>query len=189
MSYGPRQRCPESRAPEPGSHSAARVSTPARSRRATRQELLHLQAACLPLPRPGAATQTPCSGRRCEGTRSIEPQLEPRRAVYITTAVFGSDAYRHLKGAVCSNPPVRQDQLDAVVWEELMRLLGDPSIMQNELTRRLQAARNADPLKQRQDQLHRDRARLAKGMDRLLIAYQEGLASLEQLRQPHAGSP
>jgi site-specific DNA recombinase len=38
-------------------------------------------------------------------------------------------------------------------------------------------------LKQREDQLRRDQARLAKGMDRLLIAYQEGLASLEQLRR------
>ena len=28
---------------------------------------------------------------------------------------LGSDAYRHLKGAVCDNPPVRQDKLDEVV--------------------------------------------------------------------------
>jgi site-specific DNA recombinase len=95
---------------------------------------------------------------------------------------IGSDAYRHLKGAVCDNPPVRQDQLDAVVWNEVVRLLEDPSIIQDELSRRLEAARNADPLKQREEQLRRDHARLAKGMDRLLIAYQEGLASLEQLR-------
>jgi len=79
-------------------------------------------------------------------------------------------------------PPVRQDQLDAVVWTEVVRLLEDPRIIQEELNRRLEAARNADPLKQRQEQLRRDRARLAKGMDRLLIAYQEGLVSLEQLR-------
>ena len=95
---------------------------------------------------------------------------------------IGSDAYRHLKGAVCDNPPVRQDQLDAVVWKEVMRLLEDPRIIQDELNRRLEAAKNADPLKQREDQLRRDHARLGKGMDRLLIAYQEGLASLEQLR-------
>jgi site-specific DNA recombinase len=114
------------------------------------------------------------------GLYRTSTQTSARRLYYYRC--IGSDAYRHLKGAVCSNPPVRQDQLDAVVWEELMRLLEDPSIIQDELTRRLQAAKNADPLKQRQDQLHRDQARLAKGMDRLLIAYQEGLASLEQLR-------
>ena len=95
---------------------------------------------------------------------------------------IGSDAYRHLKGAVCENPPVRQDQLDAVVWTEIVRLLEDPKIIQEELNRRLEAVRNADPLKRRQEQLHRDRARLSKSMDRLLIAYQDGLMSLEQLR-------
>ncbi len=95
---------------------------------------------------------------------------------------LGSDAYRHLKGALCDNPPVRQDHLDAVVWKELLRLLEDPSLIQQELSRRQDAARNADPLRQREEQLGRDRARLAKSVDRLLTAYQEGLMSLEQLR-------
>ena len=95
---------------------------------------------------------------------------------------LGSDAYRHLKGTVCDNPPVRQDHLDEVVWKELLRLLEDPSLIQKELDRRLEAAKNTDPLKQREGQLQRDRARMAKNMDRLLSAYQEDLVSLEQLR-------
>jgi site-specific DNA recombinase len=95
---------------------------------------------------------------------------------------LGSDAYRHLRGAVCDNPPVRQDHLDAVVWKELVRLLEDPSVIQEELNRRVEAARKADPLKQRQESLHREQARLEKSMDRLLNAYQEGLVSLGQLR-------
>jgi len=95
---------------------------------------------------------------------------------------LGSDAYRHLRGAVCDNPPVRQDHLDAVVWKELVRLLEDPRVIQEELNRRLEAARKADPLKQRQASLHREQARLEKSMDRLLNAYQEGLVSLGQLR-------
>ena len=95
---------------------------------------------------------------------------------------IGSDAYRHLKGALCDNPPIRQDVLDVVVWKELLRLLEDPRILQEELQRRLEAASKADPRRQREEQLRRDHARLAKNMDRLLIAYQEGLLSLEQLR-------
>jgi len=95
---------------------------------------------------------------------------------------LGSDAYRHLRGAVCDNPPARQDHLDAVVWKELVRLLEDPSVIQEELNRRVEAARKADPLKQRQASLHREQARLEKSMDRLLNAYQEGLMSLGQLR-------
>ena len=95
---------------------------------------------------------------------------------------IGSDAYRHLKGALCDNPPVRQDHLDEVVWQELLRLLEEPTLIQKELDRRLEAARNTDPLKRREEQLQRDRERMAKSMDRLLTAYQEDLVSLEQLR-------
>jgi site-specific DNA recombinase len=95
---------------------------------------------------------------------------------------LGSDAYRHLRGAVCDNPPVRQDHLDGVVWNELVRLLENPKVIQEELNRRLETARKADPRKQREELLQRDQARLEKSMDRLLNAYQEGLVSLEQLR-------
>jgi site-specific DNA recombinase len=95
---------------------------------------------------------------------------------------LGSDAYRHLKGAVCDNPPVRQDHLDAVVWKELLRQLEDPSAIQGELHRRREAARHADPLKQREEILRRDHAPLEKSMDRLLNAYQDGLVSLDELR-------
>lgn len=114
------------------------------------------------------------------GLYRTSTQTSARKLYYYRC--IGSDAYRHLKGAVCENPPVRQGQLDRVVWSEVVRLLEDPSIIQEELNRRLEVARNADPLKQRQEHLHHDHARLAKGMDRLLVAYQEGLVSLDQLR-------
>src|SRR5207237_1733388 len=109
----------------------------------------------------------------------IATRTSARRLYYYRC--LGSDAYRHLKGAVCDNRPVRQDQLDAVIWKELLRLLEDPSLIQEELNRRLEAAQKADPLKQREDLLHREYARLEKNMDRLLNAYQEGLVSLEKL--------
>jgi site-specific DNA recombinase len=57
----------------------------------------------------------------------------------------------HLKGAVCDNKPIRQDQLDAVVWQEIVRLLEDPGLLQAELDRRLKAAQTTDPLKRRED--------------------------------------
>ena len=60
------------------------------------------------------------------------------------------------KGAVCDNPPVRQDHLDAVVWGELVRLLEDPSVIPEELNRRVEAARKAIRLKQREELLHRE---------------------------------
>jgi site-specific DNA recombinase len=96
---------------------------------------------------------------------------------------LGSDAYRHLRGALCHNRPVRQDYLDEFVWREIIRLLEDPALVQAEIDRRLKEARNADPLRQRQQHLRQQQTRLQNGIERLLTAYQEQLLSLDQLRQ------
>jgi site-specific DNA recombinase len=95
----------------------------------------------------------------------------------------GSDAYRHLKGALCDSRPIRQDYLDAAVWTEILRLLEDPSLIQSELNRRLEAAKNTDPLRRRVEDLQREQARLANRMERLVTAYQEDLLSMDELRR------
>ena len=64
-----------------------------------------------------------------------------------------------------------------------MRLLEDPELIHNELDRPLAAAREADPTKRREEALRRDLVRIRKSIDRLLTAYQEGLLSLDELRQ------
>ena len=96
---------------------------------------------------------------------------------------LGSDRYRHLKGPGCTNRPIRQDALDNVVWTEVLRVLDDPALIQAELERRRAVARTADPLRTRAEALRREQARLDKSSERLLSAYQEGLVTLEQLRQ------
>jgi site-specific DNA recombinase len=96
---------------------------------------------------------------------------------------IGSDGYRRLKGPVCTNHPLRQDALDEFVWTEIIRLLDDPKLIQGEIDRRQQAARNADPLRKREQELRREQARLEKSSERLINAYQEGLLTLAQLRQ------
>jgi site-specific DNA recombinase len=96
---------------------------------------------------------------------------------------IGSDRWRRLTSPVCDNRPVRQDLLDQVVWTEVVRLLEDPSLIQQELDRRLAAARTADPAQQREKALQRDLARVRKSMERMLTAYQEDLLSLDELRR------
>jgi site-specific DNA recombinase len=100
---------------------------------------------------------------------------------------LGSDAWRHLGGPVCDNRPVRQDLLDHVVWNEVVRLLEDPDLIQLELDRRLAAARTSDPTRLREKALQRELARTRKAIDRLLTAYQEELLSLDELRQRMPG--
>jgi site-specific DNA recombinase len=96
---------------------------------------------------------------------------------------LGSDGYRRLRGAVCTNRPIRQDYLDQFVWSEILRLLDDPDLVQAEIDRRQATARNADPLGRRQEELRREQVRIEKNSERLLTAYQEGLVTLPQLRQ------
>jgi site-specific DNA recombinase len=97
---------------------------------------------------------------------------------------IGSDGWRKLGGPVCNNARlVRQDLLDQIVWEEVIRLLEDPTLIQQELDRRLAAARSSDPTKQREQSLRRELTRAGNGVERLLTAYQEELLSLEQLRE------
>ena len=94
----------------------------------------------------------------------------------------GTDRYRRLKGAACDTRPVRQDHLDSVVWNEVLRLLEDPRVIQAEVDRRRDTAQRTDPLTHREDALRRDEARVTTTIDRLVTAYQEGLMTLEQLR-------
>src|SRR3954453_22130956 len=97
---------------------------------------------------------------------------------------IGSDGWRKLGGPVCDNGRfVRQDLLDQIVWAEVIRLPEDPTLIQTELDRRLAAARSSDPAQKRVQSLERELTHVGKGIERLLTAYQEGLLSIEQLRE------
>lgn len=96
---------------------------------------------------------------------------------------IGSDGWRKL-GPVCENGRlVRQELLDRIVWDEVIRLLEDPALIKQELDRRLLAARASDPTRKREQSVERELTHVGKGIERLLNAYQEGLLSIEQLRE------
>jgi site-specific DNA recombinase len=101
---------------------------------------------------------------------------------------IGSDSWRKLGGPVCDNGRlIRQELLDQIVWAEVIRLLEDPALIQQELDRRLVAARTSDPTRKREQGLQRELTQVGKGIERLLTAYQEGLLSIEQLRERMPG--
>ena len=122
------------------------------------------------------------SCRRCGYALSRTSTRSSARLIHYYRCI-GSDAWRHLGGPRCDNRPVRQDLLDQIVWTEVIRLLEDPALIQQELDRRLAAARAADPTTQREQALQRELVRVGKSIERVLTAYQEGLVSLEQLRE------
>lgn len=76
---------------------------------------------------------------------------------------LGSGQGRHLKHAVCESAPLRQDYLDKLVWQEVIGLLENPSLVQAGIDRRLEAAKQTDPAQQRQEHLCREQARMEKG--------------------------
>jgi site-specific DNA recombinase len=97
---------------------------------------------------------------------------------------IGSDSWRKLGGRVCDNGRfIRQELLDQIVWGEVIRLLQDPTLIYQELDRRLAAAHDSDPTRKREQSLQRELTHVGKGIERLLNAYQEGLLSIEQLRE------
>jgi site-specific DNA recombinase len=96
---------------------------------------------------------------------------------------LGSDAWRRPGGARCPTRSIRQDLLDATVWAEVRRLLEDPTLIQEELDRRLAVARAADPTTQREQSVQRDLVHVGKSIERMLTAYQEDLVALEHLRE------
>ena len=65
----------------------------------------------------------------------------------------------------------------------MIRLLEDPTLIHQELDRRLAATHNSDPTRKREQSLQRELTHVHKGIERLLNAYQEGLLSIEQLRE------
>jgi len=122
------------------------------------------------------------SCRRCGYALSRTSTRSTARMIHYYRCI-GSDSWRHLGGPRCTSRPVRQDLLDEIVWTEVIRLLEDPTLIQQELDRRLAVARAADPTRQREQAWQRELVRIGKSIDRMLTAYQEDLLSLEQLRE------
>jgi site-specific DNA recombinase len=96
---------------------------------------------------------------------------------------LGSDRYRHLRGPACSCRPIRQDYLDELVWQEVVRLLNTPELVRAELDRRIAESLSSDPVQQRKGHLERESKRLGAQLDKLLDAYQEDLMGLAELRR------
>jgi site-specific DNA recombinase len=104
-----------------------------------------------------------------------------KRKIYYYRCL-GSDDYRHAKGRVCQNRPIRQDYLDKTIWEQVLRLFEDPEIIRQEIQRRIQQIQDSNPTKKRKEVLDKQIVHQQKGIEKLIDAYQEGLLELDELR-------
>jgi site-specific DNA recombinase len=94
----------------------------------------------------------------------------------------GTDGSRRLHGRVCGNRPARLEELDELVWSEVLRLLDNPALIQAEIARRLESLRVEHPAGPRRAGLERELVRARRAVERLIEAYQEELISLDELR-------
>lgn len=121
--------------------------------------------------------------RRCGYAYFRAPKIDRgvRRYVYYRCA--GSlAAGKRRGGRVCYNRPVRQDHLDALVWEHVAQLMSDPALIRRELDRRLEEHRHGPTTTSERSHLQQELTRIESAMKRLLVAYEEDLVSLDELR-------
>ena len=100
---------------------------------------------------------------------------------------LGSDDYRYEGGRVCGNKPVRADYLDTVVWDHITGLLADPALIRAEISKRLDAARTADPATRQRKQLQAALAKATASVTAMIEAFSEQLITIDELRakMPH----
>ena len=94
----------------------------------------------------------------------------------------GADSFRRPEGRVCAARHVRIDEIDELVWTQVLALLEDPELIKAEIDRRLQTLRAEHPASHRRDRLQRDLTRAQTALRRLIDGYQEQLITLEELR-------
>lgn len=86
----------------------------------------------------------------------------------------GTDSQRFEGEAPCSNPPVRADQLEEIVWDRIKALLKDPERVADEYRRRLARAADGAAAPAELVRLDKQIAALRRGIGRLIDSYAEG---------------
>jgi site-specific DNA recombinase len=105
-----------------------------------------------------------------------------KRKIYYYRCI-GSDNYRFVNGRVCSSKPIRQDYLDELVWDEIIKLLESPQLIQKEIDRRIYEAGNSQAVQKGKLSVKKEITRLQNSIDKILDAYQENLITLAELRK------
>ena len=94
----------------------------------------------------------------------------------------GADSFRRPEGRVCAARHVRIEEIDELVWTQVLALLENPELINAEIERRLATLRAEHPACHRREGLQRDLTRAQNALRRLIDGYQEQLITLEELR-------
>ena len=92
----------------------------------------------------------------------------------------GGDGYRFLGEAICSNPPVRADQLEQIVWERVEALLEEPERVADEYRRRILQAAVGAAEPEEITRLDKQMTTLRRGIGRLIDSYADGFVEKDE---------
>ncbi len=98
-----------------------------------------------------------------------------RQRHYAYYRCIGTDAYRFGGVRVCSNPQIRMDLLDDVVWQQIIELLAQPGRLKDEYERRLSALEQKEKTSSDTASLEKQRFQLEQGKSRLIDSYTDGM--------------
>lgn len=107
------------------------------------------------------------------GARYNGGAAQTRKYSYYRCA--GTEGHRFGGQRVCANKSVRQDLLDAAVWNDVRSLLSDPARVEQELQRRLGAGNQLDAQDEARKKLAAQIEKVRRAIARLIDAYEEGL--------------
>ena len=97
------------------------------------------------------------------------------RQQYAYYRCIGTDAYRFGGERVCDNRQVRTQQLDDMVWQQVVELLSNPNRLKHEYERRLDVLEENHKVDANTDALEKQRRNLDKAKSRLIDSYAEGV--------------
>lgn len=83
----------------------------------------------------------------------------------------------------CGNISIPQTQLDEVVWGEVVSLLCNPQLLEDELNRRKHECPRQNEIGTQLRIIDKEERNLNQEYDRILDAYQEGLLTLNELKE------
>lgn len=95
----------------------------------------------------------------------------------------GADNFRFENGRICSNRPIRQDYLEELVWQQIIRLLEEPTLIREEIERRYKDALHSSSTQKSKEVVNRELNRVKNGIKKLLDAYQEDIIPIGELRK------
>jgi len=72
--------------------------------------------------------------------------------------------------------------LDGIIWQQVVGMLEDPTLIRREIRRRLREIQDSNPAQKRRETLDKEITRQQKCIEKLLDAYQEGLLEIDELR-------